>query len=93
MIAKAPDAKLRLTRFQRVRHPRRPRATASLISRASSFLPRYSGVLPTSRPAVGTFRTDGPTFAVLLVGVILLVAGLELLPALSLGPIAEGLAR
>ena len=42
--------------------------------------------------SVGTFRTDGPTFAVLLVGVIVLTAGLELLPALSLGPIVEGLA-
>jgi K+-transporting ATPase ATPase A chain len=43
--------------------------------------------------SVGTFRTDGPPFAVLLVGVILLIAGLELLPALSLGPVAEGLAH
>jgi K+-transporting ATPase ATPase A chain len=43
--------------------------------------------------SVGTFRTDGPTFAVLLVGVLLLTAGLELLPALSLGPIVEGFAR
>jgi K+-transporting ATPase ATPase A chain len=42
--------------------------------------------------SAGTFRTDGPTFAVLLVGVIVLTAGLELLPALSLGPIVEGLA-
>ena len=39
----------------------------------------------------GTFRTDGPTFVILLVGVIALTAGLMILPALSLGPIMEGL--
>lgn len=41
--------------------------------------------------SVGTLRTDGPTFSVLLVGVIVLTAGLMLLPALTLGPIVEGL--
>jgi len=41
--------------------------------------------------SAGTFRTDGPTFAVMLVGVIALTAGLMVLPALTLGPIAEGL--
>ena len=41
--------------------------------------------------SAGTIRTDGPTFAVLLVGVILLTAGLMLLPALALGPVVEGL--
>jgi K+-transporting ATPase ATPase A chain len=41
--------------------------------------------------SAGTFRTDGPTFVVLLVGVIVLTAGLMILPALTLGPIAEGL--
>jgi K+-transporting ATPase ATPase A chain len=41
--------------------------------------------------SAGTFRTDGPTFAVLLVGVISLTAGLMILPALSLGPIVESL--
>jgi K+-transporting ATPase ATPase A chain len=43
--------------------------------------------------SAGTFRTDGPTFSVLLVGVIVLTAGLMLLPALTLGPIVEGLAH
>jgi K+-transporting ATPase ATPase A chain len=43
--------------------------------------------------SAGTFRTDGPTFAFLLVGVIVLTAGLMLLPALALGPFVEGLAR
>jgi K+-transporting ATPase ATPase A chain len=41
--------------------------------------------------SAGTFRTDGPTFAVLLVGVILLTAGLMVFPALTLGPLVEGL--
>jgi K+-transporting ATPase ATPase A chain len=41
--------------------------------------------------SAGTFRTDGATFSVLLVGVILLTAGLMILPALFLGPIVEGL--
>jgi K+-transporting ATPase ATPase A chain len=41
--------------------------------------------------SAGTFRTDGPTFAVLLVGVVALTAGLMILPALSLGPIVESL--
>ena len=41
--------------------------------------------------SAGTFRTDGPTFVILLVSVIALTAGLMILPALSLGPIMEGL--
>jgi K+-transporting ATPase ATPase A chain len=41
--------------------------------------------------SAGTFRTDGPTFAVLLVGVIALTAGLMIFPALTLGPLVEGL--
>jgi K+-transporting ATPase ATPase A chain len=45
----------------------------------------------TAPESAGTFRTDGPTFAVLLVGVILLTAGLMVFPALTLGPLVEGL--
>jgi K+-transporting ATPase ATPase A chain len=41
--------------------------------------------------SAGTFRTDGATFGVLLVGVILLTAGLMIFPALTLGPIVEAL--
>ena len=41
--------------------------------------------------SAGTFRTDGATFAVLLVAVILLTAGLMIFPALALGPIVEAL--
>ena len=41
--------------------------------------------------SAGTFRTDGATFGVMLFGVIALTAGLMILPALTLGPIVEGL--
>jgi potassium-transporting ATPase potassium-binding subunit len=47
----------------------------------------------TAPVSAGTFRTDGPTFAVLLVGVILLTAGLMVFPALTLGPLVEGLSH
>ncbi len=42
--------------------------------------------LPASR---GTFPTTGPLFIGLLIGVILILGGLQFLPALSLGPLAE----
>ena len=42
--------------------------------------------LPSS---AGTFPTHGPLFIGLLVGVILILGGLQFLPALSLGPLAE----
>ncbi len=41
--------------------------------------------------SAGTFRTDGGTFAVLLVGIIILTAGLMIFPALTLGPMVEAL--
>ena len=47
----------------------------------------------TAPVSAGTFRTDGPTFVVLLVGVIVLTAGLMVFPALTLGPIVEGLSH
>jgi K+-transporting ATPase ATPase A chain len=42
-------------------------------------------------PSAGTFRTDGGTFVILLVGVVILTAGLMIFPALTLGPIVEAL--
>ena len=42
-------------------------------------------------PGPGTMRTDTPTFVVLLVGTILLVALLTFFPALLLGPVVQGL--
>jgi K+-transporting ATPase ATPase A chain len=40
---------------------------------------------------LGTMRTDNPTFAVLLIGVIVLVGALTFFPALLLGPVVQGL--
>jgi K+-transporting ATPase ATPase A chain len=46
--------------------------------------------LKTRAPAsAGTFPTHGPLFVGLLIGVILIMAGLEYFPALALGPIVE----
>ena len=45
-------------------------------------------VVPAS---AGTFPTHTPLFAGLVVGVVLIVAGLTFLPALALGPILEQL--
>jgi potassium-transporting ATPase potassium-binding subunit len=58
------------------------------------FALAVAGVLAGKRftPAgLGTMRTDNPTFAVLLVGVVVLVGALTFFPALLLGPIVQGL--
>jgi K+-transporting ATPase ATPase A chain len=44
---------------------------------------------PKLPPSAGTFPTTGPLFVGLLIGVILILGGLQFLPALSLGPLAE----
>lgn len=40
-------------------------------------------------PSAGTFPVSGATFAILLIGTVLLVGALNFLPALALGPIVE----
>jgi K+-transporting ATPase ATPase A chain len=45
----------------------------------------------TAPPSAGTLPTHRPQFVMLTVGVILIVAGLTFVPALALGPLAEGL--
>ncbi|QRI61727.1 potassium-transporting ATPase subunit KdpA (plasmid) [Shinella sp. PSBB067] len=40
-------------------------------------------------PSAGTFPTDGPLFVGLLIGIILILGGLQFFPALALGPIVE----
>ena len=40
---------------------------------------------------LGTMRTDTPTFAGLLIGVVVLVGALTFFPALLLGPVVQGL--
>ena len=39
----------------------------------------------------GTFRTDNPTFVILLLAVIVIVAALTFFPAVLLGPVVQGL--
>jgi K+-transporting ATPase ATPase A chain len=45
----------------------------------------------TTPPGPGTMRTDTPTFGILTLGTILLVALLTFVPALLLGPVVQGL--
>ncbi|HKZ14195.1 MAG TPA: potassium-transporting ATPase subunit KdpA [Solirubrobacterales bacterium] len=44
-----------------------------------------------SPAGLGTMRTDNPTFAFLLVGIVILVGALTFFPAILLGPISNGL--
>lgn len=44
---------------------------------------------PKLAASTGTFPTHGPLFVGLLAGVILILGGLQFMPALALGPIAE----
>jgi K+-transporting ATPase ATPase A chain len=39
--------------------------------------------------SLGTFRTEGPTFVILLLGTVVLVGALTFLPALAMGPVVE----
>jgi K+-transporting ATPase ATPase A chain len=69
-------------------------AIAMLLGRFAFLIPTLAiagslGAKPKLRESAGTFPTDGPLFVGLLVGVIIILGGLQFLPALSLGPIAE----
>jgi K+-transporting ATPase ATPase A chain len=44
---------------------------------------------PRLEPTVGTLPTHGALFIGLVIGVILILAGLQFFPALALGPIVE----
>ncbi len=44
---------------------------------------------PKLAPSAGTFPTDGALFVGLLIGVLVILSGLEYFPALALGPIVE----
>lgn len=81
-------------------------ATGNLYTWGGSlamFLGRFGVIVPvlaiagslaakkTVPPSNGTFPTDGPLFAVLLSGVILIVTALTYFPALTLGPVLEHL--
>ncbi|MFT4098182.1 MAG: potassium-transporting ATPase subunit KdpA [Rhodoblastus sp.] len=47
------------------------------------------GAKTRAQASSGTFPTDGPLFVGLLVGIILILGGLQFFPALALGPIVE----
>jgi K+-transporting ATPase, KdpA len=69
-------------------------ALAMFVGRFLMIVPMLAiaGTMATKKaapPSVGMFPTHGPLFVGLLVGVILIVGGLTVFPALALGPIAE----
>jgi K+-transporting ATPase ATPase A chain len=58
------------------------------------FTLAVAGALATKRVApagLGTLRTDTPTFAGLLIGVVVLIGALTFFPALLLGPVVQGM--
>ncbi len=75
--------------------------TTGLAMLLGRFLPvvfvlALAGSLAGQQPTpvtAGTLRTEKPLFTALLVGTILIVGALTYVPALALGPLAEGLAR
>jgi K+-transporting ATPase ATPase A chain len=46
-------------------------------------------VKPKLAPSTGTLPTHGPLFIGLVIGVILILGGLQFFPALALGPLVE----
>lgn len=73
--------------------------TIGLVMLLGRFLPMVfvlalAGSLAGQKPiptSAGTLQTHKPLFTGLLVGAVLIVAGLTFFPALALGPLAEGL--
>src|SRR3954447_25162272 len=58
------------------------------------FTLAVAGVMLSKRVApagLGTMRTDTPTFAGLLIGVVVLIGALTFFPALLLGPVVQGM--
>lgn len=71
--------------------------TAMLFGRFAFLVPVLAiagslGEKPQLPPGSGTFPTTGPLFIGLLIGVILILGGLQFMPADALGPIAEHVA-
>jgi len=69
-------------------------AVAMLLGRFAYVVPvmAIAGSLvakPRLAVSAGTFPTHGPLFVGLLVGIVLILGGLQFFPALALGPIAE----
>ena len=73
-------------------------AIAMLLGRFAIIVPvlALAGTLAakeTVAASAGTFRTDTPLYAGLLLGVVLIVGALTFFPAVALGPIAEQLSH
>ena len=69
-------------------------AVAMLVGRFLMIVPilALAGNLASKRlvpESAGTFRTEGVTFVVLLIGTVVLVGALTFLPALAIGPVVE----
>jgi len=69
-------------------------AIAMLFGRFAVMVPilAIAGALaakPRLPPSAGTFPTTGPLFVGLMIGVIVIMGGLQFMPADSLGPLAE----
>ncbi|MGH6964776.1 MAG: potassium-transporting ATPase subunit KdpA [Phenylobacterium sp.] len=67
---------------------------AMLLGRFAYIIPMMAiagslAAKPKLPATTGTFPTDGPLFVSLLLGVILIMGGLQFFPALALGPIVE----
>ena len=58
----------------------------AVLAIAGTFAKQQPGVI-----TAGTLRTHSPTFVALIIGATLLIVGLEYLPALALGPVADAL--
>jgi potassium-transporting ATPase potassium-binding subunit len=58
----------------------------AVLAIAGTFAAQRPGVIP-----AGTLRTSSPSFIVLVIAATLLIVGLEYLPALALGPVADAL--
>jgi hypothetical protein len=74
-----------------VQHHARHRhaARALRLCRAGDGDRRLARGQDARRATAGTFPTDTPLFVGLLIGIILILGGLQFFPALALGPIVE----
>ncbi len=76
-----------------------PNLLGGLVMMFARFLPMIAALAAAGSLAgkkvapvgAGTFRADSPTFVVLLIGVVVIVAALTFFPAFLLGPVVQGL--
>jgi K+-transporting ATPase ATPase A chain len=76
-----------------------PNLLGGLVMMFARFLPMIAALTAAGSLAgkkvapvgAGTFRADSPTFVVLLIGVVVIVAALTFFPAFLLGPVVQGL--